>query len=180
MKTNDVNKLILLHDSGELTPRQQKALEKHLHEHPGIQTSLTQMEILQQSWKASVASDRGPSDAVLQNIHQYASQHQPSSQRRRGRLLLLQHALPRLTAIAAAVMMMISAAVLILRQSPTVMGIDTVAVPMDVSDKRLDAALGDIDASMLDLIYNFVEYENPATVTLDALAMQYLITEEDS
>ncbi len=178
MKHHDIDHLILLQDSGELTPRQQEVLEKRLLENPGTPSGHPSIEHLQQAWKAAVAADHGPSDAVLRNIRQFAIQHHPG-QRRRGRLLLLQ-ALPRLTAIAAAALLMVSAAVLMLRQSPAVIAIDTTVIAMDVGDEQLDAALGDIDASVNELIDNFVEYENPATVTLDALAMQYLITEEDS
>ena len=75
MNCTQIENLILLQDSGELTNRQRQDLDRHLAECPACHQSQADLSLLRKVLKDSPASRTSPSHAILESIRAAAERH---------------------------------------------------------------------------------------------------------
>jgi hypothetical protein len=75
MNCTQIENLILLQDSGELTGRQRQDLDRHLAECPACRQSQTDLSLLRKVLKDTPASRTSPSPAILESIRTAAERH---------------------------------------------------------------------------------------------------------
>ncbi|MEI6788690.1 MAG: zf-HC2 domain-containing protein [bacterium] len=75
MNCTQIENLILLQDSGELTDRQRQDLDRHLAECPACRQSQADLSLLRKVLKETPTSRTSPSPAILKSIRDAAERH---------------------------------------------------------------------------------------------------------
>jgi hypothetical protein len=75
MNCTQIENLILLQDSGELTGRQRQDLDRHLVECPACRQSQADLSLLRKVLKETPASRTSPSPAILESLRAAAERH---------------------------------------------------------------------------------------------------------
>jgi len=148
MKTNEIEKMLLLNQSGELSARARERLESLLAADPAARMQAEEQETLRNAWRQATADTPLSSPSVLQRIRQAASNQ--GHKRKTARLIRFR--LPAVgIAAAAAAMIALGASLYLPLRSPG----DTPSArmaEMDPVDLQIEAALEVIDNSMLALL----------------------------
>ncbi len=148
MKTNEIGKLLLLNQSGELSARDRERLESMLATNPSAREQAEELETLRNAWQQATADTPFPSPSVLQRIRRAAA----DQARTRSTPALIWFRLPAVgIAAAAAAMIALGASLYLTLWSPKVAPSARIA-EMDPVDLQIEAALEAIDASMLALL----------------------------
>jgi len=159
MKTNELEKMLLLDQSGEISARGRKRLESLLAADPAARMHAEELENLRNAWRQATADTPLSSPSVLQRIRQAASNQ--GHKRKTARLIRFQLPAVELAAAAAA-MIALGTSLYLTLWSPK----DTPSArmaEMDPVDLQIEAALEAIDNSMLALLDISADEVDPTT-----------------
>jgi len=148
MTTNEITRMLLLGQSGELSEIDQKRLETMLAADASAREQAEELEKLRDTWHQATVATPLPSPSVLQRIRQAAA-----DQAHRGETApLIWFRLPAFRMVAAAAAMIaLGASLYLTRWSPNASS-STRMAEMDLVDLQIEAALEAIDTSMLALL----------------------------
>jgi len=145
MKINEIDKLLLLSQSGELSARNRKRLELMLAADPSARKKAEELDNLRDVWQQATADTPFPSPSVLQGIRQAAA----VEARKRDMPALIWFRLPAVGFAAA--LIALGASLTLTLWSPNAAP-PTRVVVVDPVDLQIEAALEAIDTSMLALL----------------------------
>lgn len=174
MNNKQIEKLLLLRESGEITNHDQKRLVLALAGSKELLNMERDVKALQFLWKEAAADAPLPSDAVMERIRREVAntlhpQH-PAT-------FILRFPLPRHAAACAAAMLILAAGLLVTwRLTTAEQHSDFAAV--DALDASILKTLDEIDASLHTALSCLSDNGNPPEVERDALALQLMILED--
>lgn len=151
MKTNELEKMLLLRQSSELSSQERKRLDAMLAADPASREEARKVDALRDAWQKATEETPLPSPSVMQRIRQAAEAGKNSASGTTGRLIpfALQ---PFGIAMAAAAAVLALSSTLILTILPKTESKPDRIAAADPIDTAIEAALEAIDTSMLVLL----------------------------
>lgn len=150
MKTNELEKLLLLSQSGELSAQDQKRLEAMLAADPASREQARKLDALRDAWQQATAATPLPGPAIMQHIRQ-AAESGKNLGGNKGRLIPFPLQPFGIAMAAAAAAIALGATLFITLWSPGPSDTNQLA-GLDPIDTAIEAALEAIDRSMMALL----------------------------
>lgn len=150
MKINELEKMLLRRQSGELSTPDQKRLEAVLASDPAAREDARKLDALRDTWQQATAATPLPGPASMLRIRQ-AAENARNHAGKAGRLIPFPLQPVGIAMAAAAAAMVLGATLFLARWSPTASNESKIAELSPV-DSEIEAALEAIDNSMLALL----------------------------
>ncbi len=179
----NIEKLLLLADSGEISGHQRRRLQAALSKHPEWRERERELHQLKTAW-TSFGEAGNPSDEVVQRIRQEAERlcatdpqkKSPDHCRTPPRVSGLIPFWPYRPALAAAAGIILAATLLAMtivfsHRTGTSSGGDDL-------DQRIADTIGEIDRSLLTLLDSLTDTDIPPDMKHDVLAMKLMLMED--
>ncbi len=150
MKTNELERMLLLRQSGELSAQDQKRLDTLLATDPAYREQARKLDAIRAAWQQATAATPLPDPATMQRIRQAAetARNRSGSQGRLIHFPLQPFGIAMAAAVAA---IALGATLFLARWSPTASGPSQMAGLSPV-ETEIEAALEAIDNTMLALL----------------------------